>query len=66
MKSTFYLLLKFIKDAAKLKDHSIIIKLKIMLKLQNNYKKFISLHNSTVNKLLNIIKNVIERRIRII
>jgi hypothetical protein len=65
MNSIYCLLLKFIKDAVKLKDLSI-IKLKIMLKLQNNYKKFISLQNSTVNKLQNIIKNVTERRIRII
>ena len=65
MNLIYCLLLKFIKDAVKLKDHSI-IKLKIMLKLQNNYKKFISLQNNTVNKLQNIIRNAIERRIRII
>ncbi len=65
MNSIYCLLLKFIKDAVKFKDYSI-IKLKIMLKLQNNCKKFISLQNSTVNRLQNIIKNVIERRIRII
>lgn len=65
MNLIYCLLLKFINNAVKLKDHSI-IKLKIMLKLQNNYKKFISLQNNTVNKLQNIIRNAIERRIRII